>query len=203
MGKNIKKNTNTPKSVAQKNDELDVKQNLKKLRSGNGNSGFTNEQYVSKKNDGRFYNSSEHDAPINHTLTSTNHTEKVDASILDLHKNLNEHKEKINDKIGSLSSDVNKNISENIDKIESKLEGKLDKSLFFMAISVLVVIALIIYNLSYSELLKDVGSIKENKNNVSSTKDNVAIPVPIGQKENVVPKIDDNKSKIPIDNNKP
>lgn len=142
-------------------DVFNVKENLKKLRSGAGKEGYETESdiHISKTID-KYYGTSHREDIGGYSSTST--IDRFD---------------KINDKLNSDYSVLKDSFSDHKEKVIEKLNDKVDKSALKWWISGIiggiVSIGGLIYNLSYQDIIGDVKDLKENKNNVDKTLINV------------------------------
>jgi hypothetical protein len=149
------------KPVQQTKDVFDVKENLKKLRSGTGKEGYETDSdiYKSKSTD-RYYGTSYREDVGGYSSTST-----IDRF------------NKINDKFSSDFSDFKDSFSDHKEKVLVKLNDKVDKSDLRWwikgIIAGIIFIGGIIYTLSYQDIINDVKDLKENKNNVDDTLNNI------------------------------
>lgn len=149
------------KPVQQTKDVFDVKENLKKLRSGTGKEGYETDSdiYKSKSTD-RYYGTSHREDVGGYSSTST-----IDRF------------NKINDKFSSDFSDLKDSLSDHKEKVLEKLNDKVDKSDLRWwingIIGGIIFIGTIIYNLSYQDIIIDVKDLKENKNKVIDTLNNI------------------------------
>lgn len=152
--KNKNNISSSQKSVPQKKDVFNVKENLKKLRSGTGKEGYETEIdiYKSKSTD-RYYGTNHREDVGGYSSTST--IDRFD---------------KINDKFTSDFSVLKDSFSEHKEKITEKLNEKLDKSelRFWIGgiIGGITLISGIVYTLSYQEIISDVKGLKENKSTI-------------------------------------
>lgn len=162
MGKKDKNHySSSQKTVQQNKDVFNVKENLKKLRSGTGKEGYETESDIHKnKSTDRYYGTSHQEDISSYSSTST--IDRFD---------------KINDKFSSDFSDLKDSFSDHKEKVLEKLGDKIDKSDLRWWISGIIggiiLIGGIIYTLSYQDIISDVKDLKENKNNVDKTLNNV------------------------------
>lgn len=162
MGKKNKNNSSSSqKTVRQNKDMFNVKENLKKLRSGTGKDGYETESVIHKsKSTDTYYGTSHRED--NSAYSSTSTIDRFD---------------KINDKFNSDFSVLKDSISEHKEKVIEKLNDKVDKSELQWwikgIIGGIVLIGGIIYTLSYQNIIGDINDLKENKNNVDKILINV------------------------------
>ncbi|MBL1181630.1 MAG: hypothetical protein HND27_11040 [Bacteroidetes bacterium] len=159
--KNKNNNSSSQKPVQQNKDVFNVKENLKKLRSGTGKEGYETESDIHKsKTTDRYYGTSHREDVGGYSSTST--IDRFD---------------KINDKFNSDFSVLKDSFSDHKEKVIEKLNDKVDKSdlkwWITGIIGGIVLIGSIIYTLSYQDIIGDVKDLKENKNNVDKTLINV------------------------------
>lgn len=155
--KNKKNNSSLQKPLQQNKDMFDVKENLKKLRSGSGKENYETESDIqSSKSSDRYYGTNHKEVDTGYSSTST--TDRFD---------------KINDKLNSDFSILKDNFSEHKEKIIEKLSEKVDKSELKWWISGLlggvILISGVIYTLSYQGIIGDVKNLQESKNNIDKT----------------------------------
>jgi hypothetical protein len=152
--KDKKSNSSSQKTGSQAKDTFNVKDNLRKLRSGTGKEGYETESDVYKtKSTDRYYGSG-----YNEDLGGYSSTSTIDRF------------EKINDKFNSDISVLKDNFSDHKEKTLEKLNDKLDKSelKYWIGgiIGGIIIVSGIVYTLSYQEIITDVKNLKENKNTV-------------------------------------
>ncbi len=172
--KNKNKNSSSHKTVQQAKDMFNVKENLKKLRSGTGKEGYeTNSDIYSNKTNDKYYSTSQEDDFSSYSTTST--ADRFD---------------KINDKFSSDISGLKDAFSDHKEKISERLSEKLDKSelKYWIGgiISGIILIGSIIYALSYQEIITDTKDLKENKNEINRRIDKMEYRT--DQLEKTVPK---------------
>ncbi len=152
--KNRNKNSSSQKTVQQPKDVFNVKENLKKLRSGTGKEAYETESDVySKKTNDKYYSTRQQDDFSSYSTTSTS-----------------DRFEKINDKFSSDISGLKDAFSEHKEKTTERFNDKLDKSelKYWVGgiIGGIVLIGSLIYSLSYQDVVSDTKDLKKNKNEV-------------------------------------
>ena len=153
--KNKTNNSSSHKTVSKNKDDFNVKENLRKLRSGPGKEGekTSSDIYKTEYSD-RYYGTSQREELGSYFTTST--TDRF---------------EQIKDKFNSDVSSLNKNFSEHQKNVFNELNKKIDKTEFGWlvggAATVLVVIGTLVYTLSYQDLIVDVKDLKENRNEIN------------------------------------
>lgn len=153
----------SPKNVPQK-DIFDVRENLKKLRSGSDN--YSTKEPSFDENENRRHLSSE--ASTNQITGSQSYaSDKVDVLrdrlAIDLSiitQKLDDHKEKTNERFSGEISNLRNEITSQSDKFENKISSFVTKEWFGGVIAVTLLIAGIIYTLSYSNVLSDIEKLK-------------------------------------------
>lgn len=160
------KGKNQPLKNVPAKDIFDVRENLKKLRSGSDNYSTKSEPFQS---DGKPHLSSEATTnPI--TGYQSYSTDKVDVLrdriAMDLSiitQKLDDHKEKTNERFSGEISKLRDEINEQGNKFENKNSSFVTNRWFAGVVSVTIIIAGIIYSLSYSKVLSDVKDLKDNQ----------------------------------------
>ena len=155
------KHSSSQKLVPQKKDIYNVKENLKKLRSGTGKENYeTNSDVFNKNTNDKYYSTTNQDDLSGYSTTLT--TDRF---------------EKINDKFSSDISDLKEVISEHKEKVTEKLSEKLDKNdlKYWLSgvIAGILLIGSIIYALSYQNIISDIKDLKENKNETTRKIDKI------------------------------
>lgn len=148
--KNNKKNS-SHKPVSAVKDTFNVKENLQKLRSGNGKESYETEINFQgdKHNRNNYYGTNQREDFDGYSSMST-----VDRF------------EKINDKFNSDITSLKENIFDYKEVISEKLHDKLDKIDLKWWISGiiggLIFVGGIIYTFSYQEIIQDIKKLNEN-----------------------------------------
>lgn len=175
--KNKPSRDSSQKNVQQK-DIFDVKENLKKLRSGTDTYSTKEPSFESL---GKQHLSSE--ASTNLITGSQSYTsDKVDVLrdriAMDLSiitQKLDDHKDKTNERFSGEISQLQKEIAGQADKFDTKISSFVTKEWFGGAIAVILVIAGIIYTLSYSNVLSDVEKLKTNQEETDRKVEKISI----------------------------
>lgn len=159
--KNKNKSSSTQKNVPVNSNIYDVKENLKKLRSGTGKEGYSTEiDPFSSQTTDKYYSTRHQDDVSMYSTTSTA-----------------DRFEKINDKFSSDISVLKDVISDYKEKFTEKLNEKVDKSdlKYWIggAISLILLIGTIIYTLSYQDIVSDNKFLKENQIEINRHLDKV------------------------------
>lgn len=176
--KNRNIGSSTRKNVPIKKDIYDVKENLKKLKSGTGKEGYSTESTPFNDKSVNDYYSTRHqdDNSIYSTTTTADRFERI------------------NDKFSSDISVLKDVITDHKEKITEKLNEKIDKTEFRYwisgAVGLIFLIGTIIYNLSYQGILTDTKDLKENQNEINRHLDKVDYKI-----EQIEKKVD-NKNKL-------
>lgn len=132
-------------------DTFNVKENLQKLRSGNGKESYETEINFqgNKQNRNNYYGTNQKEDFDGYSSMST-----IDRF------------EKINDKFNTDISNLKENIFSHKELISEKLHNKVDKSDFKWWISGiiggLIFVGGIIYTFSYQEVIQDLKKLNEN-----------------------------------------
>lgn len=181
--KNRNKGSSTQNTVLVKKDIYDVKENLKKLRSGTGKEGYSTESDLfSDKTADKYYSTRHQDDVSIYSTTSTA-----------------DRFEKINDKFSSDISVLKDVITDHKEKVTEKLNEKLDKSELKYWIggiaAAITIIGSLIYTLSYQDIVSDTKNIKERQNEINRHLDKVDFK--LEQIENEV-KINSQSNQIKI-----
>lgn len=148
--KNNKKNS-SHKPVSTVKDTFNVKENLQKLRSGNGKESYETEINFqgSKHNSNNYYGTNQREDFDGYSSMST-----IDRF------------EKINDKVNTDISNLKENIFDHKELISEKLHNKLERNDLKWWISGiiggLIFVGGIIYTFSYQEVIQDVKKLNEN-----------------------------------------
>jgi hypothetical protein len=155
--KNKNNSSSSQKPVQLSKDMFNVKENLKKLRSGTGKEGYETESDIHKsKSTDRYYGTSHREDVGEYSSTST--FDRFD---------------KINDKLNSDISVLKDSFSDHKEKIIEKLNDKVNKTELKWWITSIVAgiifIGSLIYTLSYQDIISNVKDLRENKNNVEKT----------------------------------
>lgn len=153
--KNKNKNSSSHKPVQQPKDVFNVKENLKKLRSGTGKEAYNTESDIfGGKTSDKYYSTRQQDDFANYSTTSTA-----------------DRFEKINDKFSSDISGLKDAFTEHKEKTSERLNDKLDKSelKYWIGgiIAGIILVGGIIYTLSYQEIVTDTKDLKESKNEIN------------------------------------
>lgn len=153
--KNKNKNPSSHKNVQQSKDVFNVKENLKKLRSGTGKEAYETESDIyNNKTSDQYYSTRQQDDFTNYSTTVT--TDRF---------------EKLNDKFSSDITGLKDAIFEHKEKTIERLNDKLDKNEFKYWIGGLIAGIILaggmIYTLSYQEIVSDTKDLKENKNEIN------------------------------------
>ncbi len=161
--KNKRSTSSSHDTVQSKKDLFDVKENLKKLRSGTGKEGYeTISDPQSRNVNDQYYSTRHQDDISNYSTTSTA-----------------DRFEKIHDKFSSDLSILKDVISSHKEVINEKLNSKVDKDELKYwvggAVGLVILIAGLIYTLSYQDVLADTKSLKENKNETNRRLDKVEL----------------------------
>lgn len=156
MSKKEKKDNSSPKPALQQKDMFNVKENLKKLRSGTGKEGYETDSNIYKeKSDDSYYGTTHKEDVGRYSSTST--TDRF---------------EKINDKFNSDISLLKDNFSDHKEKVFEKINDKVssDELKYWIGgiITGILLVGSIIYVLSYQDVISDIKDLKENKNNVKN-----------------------------------
>jgi hypothetical protein len=155
--KNKNTNSSSQKPVQQKKDMFNVKENLKKLRSGNGKEGYSTESDIKNNNSNDTYYGTSHKEDLGgYSSTST-----IDRF------------EKINDKFNSDILVIKDSLLDHKEKVSEKLNDKVDKQELKYWIGGIIggilLIGSIIYALSYQHIISDVDNLKDNKHAVNGS----------------------------------
>jgi hypothetical protein len=161
--KNKNNNSSSQKTGQQNKDVFNVKENLKKLRSGTGKEGYETESDIHKsQTTDRYYGTSHREDEGGYSYSSTSTIDRFD---------------KINDKFNSDISVLKDSFSDHKEKVIENLNNKVDKTdlkwWITGIIGGIILIGSIIYTLSYQDIISDVKDLKENKNNIDKTLINV------------------------------
>jgi len=165
-------NTSSPKVNNPIKDIFDVKENLKKLRSGSDNYSTKSEAFQNEKLNNQ--NLSSEASSNQMTGNSSYSSDKVDVlrdriatDISLIRQNLDDHKDKTNQRFDGGLSELRKEITAQSDKYDEKISTLLSKEWFKYIISALVgvtiLIAGIIYSLSYQNVIIDVNDLKRDQ----------------------------------------
>lgn len=159
--KNRSKGSSSQKTVLVKKDVYDVKENLKKLRSGTGKESYSTESDIfNDKTADKYYSTRHQDDASMYSTTSTA-----------------DRFEKINDKFSSDISILKDAFTSHKEKISEKLNDKVDKSEFKYwiggAVGLVLLIGGIIYTLSYQGIVTDTKDLKENQIKINRHLDKV------------------------------
>jgi hypothetical protein len=160
-----KRNKNNVSSFQHPNnkDIYNVKENLKKLRSGTGKEGYETESDIfNGKSSNEYYGSNHQDDFSKYSTTTTA-----------------DRFEKINDKFSSDISGIKDVIFQHKETVTEKFNLKLDKTEFRYwiggIIGAAVILATFFYTLSYQVTVSDVKEIKVNMNEVNRRQDKFEI----------------------------
>lgn len=156
MGNKKRQGTN---SVSQnKQNDLDVKSNLRKLNKTSSASGFP-----SNYNYSDFSNNSSEVIASNGFTNGFEQTTNLE--IKNLQTKLNSDISGLKDKVYETKDNLNSKILSEIDVLkrdfEIKLEKKFDEKIFLLAVGVLVTIAGIIGSFSYYPMITDVKDLQD------------------------------------------
>lgn len=159
--KNKSKNPSSQKSVQQGKDMFNVKENLRRLRSGTGKEGYETESAIYKsRGTDRYYGTSHKEDVGSYSSTST-----IDRF------------EKISDKFDSEFSVLRDRFSDHKEKVIEELNEKVEKSDLKWWIGGIfggiVILGSLIYTLSYQYIIGDVKELKEDRNSIEKTLINV------------------------------
>lgn len=157
-GKQTKQN-----QQSQRTDDYDLKRSLSKLNQRRDlEESSTNSEYES--------NNSRKNINSSSSIASNNENTGF---VLQINDSINSRYDKLKDDISCVSDKIGQSNSDLREEIDKKLDKKVSEKLFYGAISVVVVLGVLIYSLSYSDLIKDnkqfktdISSIKSNANNV-------------------------------------
>jgi hypothetical protein len=182
--KNRNIGSTTRKNVPVKKDIYDVKENLKKLKSGTGKESYSTESTpFNDKSANEYYSTRHQDDNSMYSTTTTA-----------------DRFERINDKFSSDISVLKDVITDHKEKITEKLNEKIDKSEFKFwissAVGLILLISSIIYTLSYQEIVTDTKDLKENQNEINRHLDKVDFKI-----EQIEKKVD-NKNSLTIQETK-
>ncbi len=156
-------------------DIFDVKENLKKLRSGTDNYSTKSEAFQNEKLNNQ--NLSSEASSNQMTGNSSYYSDKVDVlrdridtDISIIRQNLDNHKEKTNQRFDDGLSELRKEITAQSERYETKISTLLSKEWFKYIIGALVgvtiLIAGIIYSLSYQNVILDINDLKRDQNRI-------------------------------------
>lgn len=179
MGRNKGRNKPKQPSSIQKQEEYDLKSSLNRLNQRKDISGGTT---ISD------FESSEFERqPINSTSILSNQGQST-GLFLQMNDSINARYDKLKDDITTVSDKISSSTDSLRLEIESKLNEKVNSTLFYRlfygAISVIVAIATVIYMFSYSELVQN---SKTNKDNIDKE---------LNELKNIKEDISNSKSKI-------
>ncbi len=175
-GQNKKnRNLNSPQSNTPKKDIFDVKENLKKLRSGTDNYSTKSETFQNENSN--ILNLSSEASSNQMTGNSSYASDKVDVlrdriamDISLIRQNLDDHKDKTNQRFDGGISELRKEISAQSDKYDEKISTLLSKEWFKYIIGGIVTVTLliggIIYSLSYQNIVTDVNDLKTKQSEI-------------------------------------
>ncbi len=157
MSKKKNNNSSSMPNNSQPRDLYNVKENLKKLRSGNGKDAYeTDSQIVNTKSNDKYYGSGYKEDFSEYSSTST--IDRFD---------------KISDKFSSDLTILKESLDEHKEKVYDRLIEKVDKSEFKYwiggIIAGIIAIGTLIYTLSYQTVINDVNNLKDNKNEVQNS----------------------------------
>lgn len=165
MSRNNKRRKN-PKNQSARPEDYNLKQSLGKLRQSQGGN-------LSSTETG--YNAEYSSRKINSSKLSTDMQEST-GFIMQIHESMNSRYDNLKDDITCVSDKINTSIcslrSEIENKLDKKLNEKLFHGLFYGAISVIVVMASLIYLFSYSGLVQDNKETKDLINKVTPRLEN-------------------------------
>lgn len=163
-----KNNKNKQQDFSQKfvpqKDIFDVRENLKKLRSGSDN--YSTEEPTFEENNKKQHLSSE--ATTNQITGSQSYSsDKIDVlrdrlaiDLSNITQKLDDHKDKTNERFSGEISNLKNEISIQSDKFDTKISAFVTKEWFAGVIAATILIAGIIYTLSYSNVLSDIQNLK-------------------------------------------
>lgn len=192
MGNNKKKqNPTTHQKPSSNKDTFDVKENLKKLRSGSDNYSTDFNAY---SNESIAQNLSSETESVSIT-GSPMYSDKVDllrdrvASDLSMiRQNLDDHKDKINERFNGDIAQLRSEINTQSEKFDNKISGLVSEKWLAAIIGVVILIAGIIYTLSYSGIISDVKEIKINQIETEIRLDKVSDKIEsLNTEKNIVP----------------
>lgn len=171
MGRKGKKQYSSSTSHVQHRDMYNVKENLRKLRSGNSSERYeTSIDLASNKIVDPYYSNNQQDDFSNYSTSSS-------ANRFD----------RISDKLSSDFSGLKDAFSDHKDLMLSRLNEKVDKSEFKYwiggIIAGIIAVATLIYTLSYSGIISDTKDLIENKNDVIRKLDKIEFKVEQLEKE--------------------
>ncbi len=172
--------SSTRKNVPIKKDIYNVKENLKKLKSGTGKESYSTESTpFNDKSANEYYSTRHQDDTSMYSTTTTA-----------------DRFERINDKFSSDISVLKDVITDHKEKITEKLIEKVDKTEFRYwisgAVGLIFLIGGIIYTLSYQEIITDTKDLKENQNEINRHIDKIDFKI-----EQIEKKVE-NKSNLNI-----
>lgn len=194
---------NKTHDLSQKNvpnkDIFDVRENLKKLRSGSDT--YSTEAPSYDDSDNKKHLSSE--ATTNQITGSQSYTsDKVDVlrdrlavDLSNITQKLDDHKEKTNERFSGEISSLRIEISAQSEKLENKFSSFVTKEWFGGVIAATILIVGIIYTLSYSNVLSDIEKLKTKQDETEEKIDKVSIKIEYGEKKVIVDSISNNKVK--------
>jgi len=161
MGRNKGNRQTKVNRQSSRPDDYDLKSSLKRLNQrkelegGSTNSEFESNEYSRNINSSSF----------------ESYSGETTGLFLQINDSINSRYDKLKDDISCVSDKIGDSISELRDEIDNKLDKKVNEKhfngLFYGAVSVLVVIATLIYLLSYTDLIKD---SKENRSDLDKNK---------------------------------
>lgn len=180
-----KNNKNKPKEFSQQTvpqkDIFDVRENLKKLRSGSDN--YSTEEPTFEENNKKQHLSSE--TTTNQITGSLSYSsDKVDVlrdrlaiDLSNITQKLDDHKEKTNERFSGEISNLRSEISNQSDKFDTKISAFVTKEWFAGVIAVTILIAGIIYTLSYSNVLSDIQNLKTKQEETEKKVEKISIKI--------------------------
>lgn len=206
--KNKARELSQQKNVPQK-DIFDVRENLKKLRSDSDNYSTKSEPF-SNDNSNKQHLSSE--ATSNQMTGSQSYTsdrvdvlrDRIAIDISNITQKLDDHKEKTNERFSGELSQLRIEISNQSDKFDTKIDSLVTNKWFVGVIGVTILIATIIYTLSYSNVLSDIEKIKLKQEETERKVENIVTKSELENKnarvnsDPIQPK--ENPNKIPAGN---
>jgi hypothetical protein len=161
VGRKGKSKYSTSPNRVQQRDMYDVKENLNKLKSGSGNERYeTNIDVSNNKTTDPYYSNNQPDDFSNYSTNSTAH--RLD---------------KINDKLTSDFSGLKDAFIDHKDLVIDRLNTKVDKDEFKYwiggIITAIIILAGLIYTLSYSGVISDIKDLNRSNNSIERRVDKI------------------------------
>lgn len=117
--------------------------------------------------------------------------------ILRINENINSRYDKLDQNIKQVDDKISNSNDSLRQEMEGKIENKLDTKIFLYAISALVVITVLIYTLSYSNLISDNSDAKNKIRNIENDIDRQSED--IKTIKNDIDKIEDEQNDLKIE----